>query len=361
MPLIRAPQFSTCATDMSIAHKSRTELLTLARTLVQPLSPRFHKGQAGKIAVIGGSEDYTGAPFFAAHSAATVGADLSHVVCELGAGTVIKGYSPDLMVHPYLQEAARAPPAVAEKVRKIPLEKLAEANAAVDEYVDENVMPKVLGLLERTDVVVLGPGFGRDHLMLRTLVKILEQIKVMNKPVVLDADALFLVAQVPLVVKNYKNAILTPNVVEFGRLAEAVGVDPQADAASGAMQLSKALGGVTVVRKGGLEIIAQEDLHVVSEAAGLPRRVGGQGDTLTGAIATFVAWAQNYHRGLWDEPVKLSKQELRIVACFAAANVVREASRLAFASKRRAMQTSDVHGHLGAAYEALMGGDHGKM
>lgn len=346
---------------MSIAHKSRTELLTLARTLVQPLSPRFHKGQAGKIAVIGGSEDYTGAPFFAAHSAATVGADLSHVVCELGAGTVIKGYSPDLMVHPYLQEAARAPAAVAEKVRKILLEKLAEANAAVDEYVDENVMPKVLGLLERTDVVVLGPGFGRDHLMLRTLVKILEQIKVMNKPVVLDADALFLVAQVPLVVKNYKNAILTPNVVEFGRLAEAVGVDPQADAASGAMQLSNALGGVTVVRKGGLEIIAQEDLHVVSEAAGLPRRVGGQGDTLTGAIATFVAWAQNYHRGLWDEPVKLSKQELRIVACFAAANVVREASRLAFASKRRAMQTSDVHGHLGAAYEALMGGDHGKM
>ena len=162
-------------------------------------------------------------------------------------------------------------------------------------------------------------------------------------------------------VKNYKNAILTPNVVEFGRLAEAVGVDPKADSADGAMQLSKALGGVTVVRKGAQEIIAQEDLHGVSDAPGLRRRVGGQGDTLTGAIATFVAWAQNYHRGLWDVSTNLSKQELRIIACFAAANVVREASRLAFASKRRAMQTSDVHNHLGEAYETLIGSEHGKM
>lgn len=39
--------------------------------------------------------------------------------------------------------------------------------------------------------------------------------------IVLDADGLFLVQNDPSVVRGYKRAVLTPNVVEFGRLAEA--------------------------------------------------------------------------------------------------------------------------------------------
>ena len=49
--------------------------------LIPPLSPDAYKGQAGKIAVIGGCKEYTGAPYFAAFSALKVGADLSHVFC----------------------------------------------------------------------------------------------------------------------------------------------------------------------------------------------------------------------------------------------------------------------------------------
>ena len=45
---------------------------------------------------------YLGAPYFAAISALKVGADLVHVFCEKEAGTVIKTYSPELIVHPVL-------------------------------------------------------------------------------------------------------------------------------------------------------------------------------------------------------------------------------------------------------------------
>jgi hypothetical protein len=38
-----------------------------------------------------------------------VGADLSHVFCPQGAATVIKGYSPELIVHPYLVETSDFP------------------------------------------------------------------------------------------------------------------------------------------------------------------------------------------------------------------------------------------------------------
>lgn len=45
---------------------------------------------AGRIGVLGGSGDYSGAPFFAAMGAMRFGADLAHVICEPAAGAVIK-------------------------------------------------------------------------------------------------------------------------------------------------------------------------------------------------------------------------------------------------------------------------------
>ncbi|CAI5506809.1 unnamed protein product [Closterium sp. Naga37s-1] len=59
----------------------------------------------GKIAVIGGCREYTGAPFFAAFSALKLGADIAHVFCSREAAPVIKAYSPELIVHPALRES----------------------------------------------------------------------------------------------------------------------------------------------------------------------------------------------------------------------------------------------------------------
>jgi len=54
--------------------------------------------------VIGGSLDYSGAPYYAAIAALKSGADLSHVFCPESAGTAIKSYSPELIVHPTLEK-----------------------------------------------------------------------------------------------------------------------------------------------------------------------------------------------------------------------------------------------------------------
>lgn len=45
---------------------------------------------------------YTGAPYFSAFSALRTGCDLVHVFCDESAGAIIKGYSPELIVHPIL-------------------------------------------------------------------------------------------------------------------------------------------------------------------------------------------------------------------------------------------------------------------
>lgn len=78
------------------------KLLRLSRTIVPKLSDCKHKGQYGRIGVVGGSLEYTGAPYFAAISALKIGADLAHVFCQKEAAVVIKSYSPELIVHPLL-------------------------------------------------------------------------------------------------------------------------------------------------------------------------------------------------------------------------------------------------------------------
>lgn len=350
-----------------LKNKTHRELLHLSKCIVQPLIPQFHKGQAGKVGVIGGCEDYTGAPFFLAHSAALVGADLSHVICEKLAAPVIKLYTPDLMIHPYLYELSN--PDIEKYIDDSELRKLQSTSIEellnsrqpkLDEIIDKRVMPKMVTLLNRMDVIIIGPGFGRDALMLKTLIRLIEEIRVLNKPIILDADALFLLSIKPSLIKNYSKAILTPNVVEFDRLAKALGIkndlkNQELDhAVNSSLELSTKLGGVTVIRKGGQEVIAKNDQFLVNDVSGSLRRVGGQGDTLTGAIATYVNWAYNYQNKVWDsQEGKLTTDESVLLACFAACTTVRLASAKAYKQYSRSMQTSNVHEFLGQAYDDL--------
>ena len=77
-------------------------MLQKVKSIVPRLTNSMHKGECGRVAVFGGCVLYTGAPYFAAISALKTGADLVHVFCEKAAGGVIKGYSPELIVHPVL-------------------------------------------------------------------------------------------------------------------------------------------------------------------------------------------------------------------------------------------------------------------
>lgn len=93
---------------------AKNEALEQIRKIIPNLSGHLHKGLSGKIGVVGGSFEYTGAPYYAAISALKVvsmcnlscntqGVDISHVFCTEGAATPIKSYSPELIVHPVLK------------------------------------------------------------------------------------------------------------------------------------------------------------------------------------------------------------------------------------------------------------------
>uniref|UniRef100_H2YYE3 ATP-dependent (S)-NAD(P)H-hydrate dehydratase n=1 Tax=Ciona savignyi TaxID=51511 RepID=H2YYE3_CIOSA len=242
-------------------------VLEAARKAIPKLSFEQHKGQAGRIGVVGGSEEYTGAPYFAAISAMKAGADLAHVFCTKSASPVIKSYSPELIVHPLLDA------------------------------------PKALDLinewLPRLHAVVIGPGLGRVDSILSTVKDIILALKQNETPVVIDADGLFLITKEPSIIHGYTRGILTPNIIEFRRLSKALvgtNLPCTSEDLSGSITetiaLSQALGGVTIVRKG-VDIIAAGNEVATMNEAGSPRRCGGQGDLLSGVMALFSFWTHN--------------------------------------------------------------------
>lgn len=66
------------------------------------MTNEMHKGEAGRIGIIGGSSEYTGAPYYAGIAALKFGCDLVHIFCTQSAAIPIKCYSPELIVHPLL-------------------------------------------------------------------------------------------------------------------------------------------------------------------------------------------------------------------------------------------------------------------
>ena len=145
--------------------------------------------------------------------------------------------------------------------------------------------------------------------------------------VVLDADALWLVNQDISVIKGYRRAVLTPNVMEFKRLSEKLSIDKDAPANKKAGLVSKALGGVTIVQKGAKDIIAVDTTgeaadpqkskveggekeaineQVEIDVKGGYKRCGGQGDILSGTVGTMLAWGKCYEEGVFGWVLRLS-------------------------------------------------------
>ncbi|KAL5621476.1 hypothetical protein BROUX41_006376 [Berkeleyomyces rouxiae] len=323
--------------EMSPATK---EALAKARRMIPPLLPSFHKGMLGRVAVIGGSENYTGAPYFSAMASARLGCDMSHVICTPGAAAVIKTYSPNLMVHPLMYEST-------------PAESHSKPSA-------ESIAKPIIELFPRLHVLVLGPGLGRDPVMQATVSHVIRAAREKSLPMVLDADALLAVSANPALVRGYKQAVLTPNVREFDRLCADLEVSGDGREPS-VEDLAHALGGPVIVRKGAAdEVCALGRATVRVEARGGTKRSGGQGDTLTGTIATMLAWRHAYMKELWKEDAsvgaRMEPREMMLAAAVAGCVITRECSRRAFAKKGRSLQASDLTEEVHAAFLTVFPG-----
>jgi len=359
--------------------------------LVPSLTHGLHKGQTGKISILGGSDMYTGAPFFAGMAAMKMGADLVTILTTPSASTVIKSYSPDLMVKPCILSE--------HYLNNIP----ASTDGSKDEQVlFTSVLAQVSSELEKVNVLVIGPGLGRDNFTIKCVEGIIKIAKNMKLPLIIDADGLFLIAQNPSIIHGYKNAVLTPNAMEFRRLW--LSTSPSDDTsepppmevevpqcfvalqtqdcpdphlapgdlglnipigstvAKHTTELANRLGGVTVCRKGFVDVISDGKIATVCSRRGMTRRCGGQGDLLAGMTAVWLNWAlvaqakQNEKQSNMSEGLETRSELGRdpnfekfsptILAAFGGCYLTRSVAEEAFNKHYRSTLTSDLLGEL---------------
>ncbi|ETO63428.1 YjeF family domain-containing protein [Phytophthora nicotianae P1976] len=296
---------------------------SLVSRLIPPLAGHSHKGQQGRVGVVGGSFEYTGAPYYAGISSLKTGADLCHLFCVEEAAVPVKSYSPELIVHPLLRSDAA----------------LARCEESKRSEVLTEAVERIAQVLPRLDSLVIGPGLGRDASVQEIARKVIAKAREANLPLVLDGDALYLVSVDPDTVKGYRNAILTPNAMEYARLCATTRLVASIDVAQAAKippaQLSEALGFPVVIQKGGVDTFSDGKNTLKNDEFGCPRRCGGQGDVLTGAIGTFAAWTKNADLGDFDgNPL--------LLAAYGGSLVTRASSSLAFHEHQRSMTAPDV-------------------
>ena len=335
-----------------------------------------HKGQHGRVVVVGGSESYTGAPYFAAQSSLLFGADLASIYCAKDAAIPIKSYSPDIMVSSVYRH---------EEVNNITCQEDLET-------ISNRTAEVIISTFSRTHVLVVGPGLGRSPFLSQVLAKLINAARLYNKPTVLDADALFLVSSQLHLIRGYKMCILTPNMNELNMLSKAaidlvvestiVGVNAEVEFNSSKLTadlsqttdtelrltaLSIVLDGVVIIVKGQVDLIASGDHRVfavgVSEDYGIsPRRCGGQGDILAGCIGTAVHWAtlaalvENKDSSI-DQIYDNSYADLRnhpiVLAAVLASSVVKAAAWRAFLVSSRSTTSTAILNHIGQAFEIV--------
>ena len=218
-----------------------------------------HKGEVGRIVVIGGccgDVVMVGAPALAANAAFRSGAGLVHVL------------APE-PICPFIAVLASC-----ATTRRLPKDAAGLAQAVKD---------------FNADVVAAGPGLGNSL----SGAVLAEFLATFPGPVVVDADGLNALASVPAFsVPDPHRIILTPHPGELRRLLAGRGLDREVDRTppsrrAAACALVEAYG-CTVVLKGRGTIVTNGDRIYTNETGNAGMATGGSGDVLTGVIAALI-------------------------------------------------------------------------
>ena len=225
--------------------------------LLPKRAPDTHKGDYGKLLIVGGAVGYTGAPTLCARAAVRAGAGLVYLGVPAPIYDITAVKNDEAMPFPLpADERGGVAPAAAETV---------------------------LARLQGCDTAALGPGMGKGEGTAAVVRAVLEARQ--EKPLVLDADALnVLQPLLPLLRAYPAAAVLTPHAGEFARLGGELSGDPAADALRFAQQW-----GCVLVLKGHRSVVAFPGGEVYITTHGNPGMAkGGSGDVLTGVIAALL-------------------------------------------------------------------------
>lgn len=222
-----------------------------------------HKGDYGHILILAGSAGFSGAAVLCANAAMRCGAGLVSLGVPEGVYSIIakKSY-PEVMVKP--------------------LAETKERTLSLKAY------SRIMALAQKADLLAIGPGLSQNSQTQKLVLRIIRGIQ---KPMVLDADALnALCGHLDLlrVMSHPSTTILTPHPGEFSRL---IGRPPDYVQKNREM-LAKRFASdynIILILKGHRAIVASPDGKTYVNKTGNPGMASaGSGDVLTGMVAALL-------------------------------------------------------------------------
>lgn len=234
--------------------------------IVVPRSPDSHKGTHGTIAIVTGSSQMAGAALMAAHGAVRSGAGKVFLRVPGATAPYCIGVQPEIMVR----------------------------GVGTDDHFTAADADEIIAESKNWSVLAMGPGMGRDDDTKAFLLKVLTAV---DCPVVLDADALNLLAgEKALIASKGNRIIMTPHLAEFSRISGLSMTEIKADPIAAARQFASEWK-VNLVLKGAPTLIvsARTGNVYINSTGNAGMACGGMGDVLTGMIAAMTA-----HQGMSD-------------------------------------------------------------
>ena len=243
------------------------------RTMLAPRAIASHKGSHGHVLVIGGDSSFGGAVIMAAEAALRSGAGLVSVITRSCHQSALLARTPEVMV-----------------------------------LGTEDDNANINDLILRATAIVIGPGLGRGSWARGLMRKALSTQISAGTPLILDADALHLLAE-----KREQGAagkgtgikrcnwILTPHPGEAAALLNISISEVQQDRYAAVCQLNETWGGICLLKGSGSLICAGEkprqEIFLCSEGnAGMA--TGGMGDVLSGIVGSLVAQGNSLENSL---------------------------------------------------------------
>jgi len=217
-------------------------------SLSSHLRPRMrdlYKKQAGHVLLIGGDLGYTGAIRLAAEGALRTGAGLVSIATRPEQAGLLNLTQPELMCHGIAKATELKP------------------------------------LLEKADVIVIGPGLGQSAWAQSLWGAALKT----DLPMIVDADALGLLAKHPIKRANW---VLTPHSGEAARLLKDPAGNVQADRLKALKAIEKKYSGFCVLKGAGTLISGEVLLPGLCPYGNPGMASGGMGDLLSGVIAALI-------------------------------------------------------------------------
>lgn len=230
-----------------------TQITTLPALPGRPVEG--HKGMFGRVLIVGGNDQMVGAPVLAGTSALRMGAGLVQIAVPRSILPTAISITPELIGLALGKGAGKR---------------------------------KLLEAAEKADAVVVGPGLGQSPEARERLFALLR----MDKPTVVDADGLNMIAEGKSWPKSFKaHAVLTPHPGEMKRLAKLIGRDTVPSDEPGRIDIATAAArafGQVIVLKGYHTVITDGQRVHINDTGDSSLSKAGTGDVLSGIVGALL-------------------------------------------------------------------------